>query len=143
MSNLSFFLKQNVEQEENVKYVASKRYKDEEGKPIEWELRTLTTEEYEAFNKQSIKRVPVVGGYKGQYTKDLNTDKLASLMVVASVVEPNLNSKELQDSYGVMGAEALVKKLLKPGEYQELSRKVQEVSGFNVTQDELVEEAKN
>lgn len=143
MSNLSFFLKQNVEQEENVKYVASKRYKDEEGKPVEWELRSLTTEEYEAFNKQCIKRVPVVGGYKGQYTKDLNTEKLTSLMVVACVVEPNLNSKELQDSYGVMGAEALVKKLLKPGEYQNLSQKIQEISGFDILQEELEEEAKN
>lgn len=143
MSNLKYFLAQNVEKEENTKYVASKRYKDEEGKPIEWELRPLTTEESEAFNKQCIKRVPVVGGYKGQYTKDLDTDKLASLMITACVVYPNLNDKELQDSYGVMGAEQLVKKMLKPGEYQELSRKVQEVSGFNVTQDELVEEAKN
>lgn len=66
-----------------------------------------------------------------------------SAVVTKCVVYPNLNDKELQDSYGVMGAESLVKTMLKPGEYIDLINKVQEVNGYNVTQEDLVEEAKN
>ena len=143
MGNLSFFLKQNVEQEENVKYVASKRFKDENGNPIEWEIKSITPEEDDAIRKSCTKRVPVVGGRKGEYTKEVDTSKYMAAVVTRCVVYPNLNDKELQDSYGVMGAEQLVKTMLKPGEYIDLANKVQEVNGYDVTQEELVEEAKN
>ena len=42
-----------------------------------------------------------------------------------------------------MGADALLKTMLKPGEYQDLLKKVQEINGFDTGMDELVEEAKN
>ena len=54
-----------------------------------------------------------------------------------------MNDAELQNSYGVMGADALLKKMLKPGEYAAYLEKVQEINGFNETFDEKVEEAKN
>lgn len=143
MGNLSFFLKQNVEQEENVKYVASKRFKDEEGNPIEWEIKSITPEEDDEIRKSCTKRIPVVGGRKGEYTKDVDTSKYLATLVCKCVAFPNLNDAELQNSYGVMGAEQLVRNMLKPGEYLDLANKVQEVNGYNVTQEELVEEAKN
>lgn len=143
MSGLSFFLKQNVEQEENERYVASKRFKDEKGNPIEWEIKSITPEEDDAIRKSCTKRIPVVGGRKGEYTKDVDSSKYMATVVTRCVVYPNLNDKELQDSYGVMGAEQLVKIMLKPGEYIDLVNKVQEVNGYDVTQEELVEEAKN
>jgi len=58
-------------------------------------------------------------------------------------VFPNLNDSELQDSYKVMSADKLLKVMLKPGEYQDYLKKVQEVNGYDVPLDELVEEAKN
>jgi len=42
----------------------------------------------------------------------------------------NLDDIELQNSYGVMGADALLKTMLTPGEYPEYMEKVQEVNGF-------------
>lgn len=143
MSNLSFFLKQNVEQEENVKYVASKRFKDSEGKVIEWELKNITPEQDDAIRKECTKRIPVVGGRKGEYTRDIDTAKYNAMLVTKCVVYPNLNDAELQSSYGVMGAESLIRTMLKPGEYLDLITKVQEVNGYDTTQEELVEEAKN
>lgn len=143
MNNLSFFLKQNVGQEENVKYVASKRFNDEKGNPIEWEIKSITPEEDDSIRKSCTKRVPIVGGRKGEYTKDVDSSKYLSTVITRCVVYPNLNDKEIQDSYGVMGAESLIKTMLKPGEYIDLANKVQEVNGYNVTQEELVEEAKN
>lgn len=142
MSNLNFFLKQNVEQEENVKYIASNRFKDEKGNSIEWELKSVTPEEDDAIRKSCTKRIPVVGGRKGEYTKDVDSSKYLATLVTRCVVYPNLNDAELQNSYGVMGAEQLVRTMLKPGEYLDLVTKVQEVNGY-ITQEELVEEAKN
>ena len=49
MSSLSGFLAQNAVKAENVKHVVSKRFLDEKKKPIEWEIRCLTTDEDEAI----------------------------------------------------------------------------------------------
>ena len=53
------------------------------------------------------------------------------------------NDKELQDSYKVMGADALLKTMLTPGEYAEYLTKIQEVCGFDTTMQDEVDEAKN
>ena len=62
---------------------------------------------------------------------------------MACTVFPNLNDKELQDSYKVMGADALLKTMLTPGEYAEYLTKIQEVCGFDTTMQDEVDEAKN
>ena len=54
MSNLSYFLAENVQKEEVVKYAASKRFKDEKGNPVEWELGCVTSEEDERLRKSCI-----------------------------------------------------------------------------------------
>ena len=42
-----------------------------------------------------------------------------------------------------MGADKLLKTMLKPGEYQDLLKKIQEINGFDESMEDLVEEAKN
>jgi hypothetical protein len=64
-------------------------------------------------------------------------------MCVACTVYPDLNNVELQESYGVMGAEALLKKMLLPGEYTDYKAKVMEVNGYDMSMEELVDDAKN
>ena len=56
---------------------------------------------------------------------------------------PNLNTEQLQASYGAIGAAALVKKMLTPGEYQDLFNAVLEANNFEVGMDEKVMKAKN
>lgn len=141
MSNLSAFLAQNAVQDETEKYIASKRFVDK-GQPVEWELQSITGEEDEQLRKSCTKRVQVEGK-KGQYMQDMDANKYLGLLAVKCIVFPNLNAAELQDSYGVMGGDTLLKKMLKPGEYQDLLAKIQEINGFNAVMDELVEEAKN
>jgi len=70
------------------------------------------------------------------------TAYLADLAARCTVF-PNLNDKALQDSYKVMGAKELLKKMLLPGEYDEYLATVQKINGFDVGMDEIVEEAKN
>ena len=142
MSKFSAFMKQNKKQRENVKYKATASLCDEKGVALDWELRPLETKETEAIRERCTKQVEVAGR-KGQYTQKINTSKYVAEMIVASVVVPNLNDKELQDSYGVMSATELLYAMIdNPNEYSELGQKVQELSGFTPLE-EKVEEAKN
>ena len=142
MSNLSGFLAQNALPVENVKYVASKRYLDNDGKPLEWEIKCITSTEDEELRKSCTRRIPLPGGRKGQYTQETDYTLYTGKLAATCTVYPNLNDAELQDSYKVMGADALLKKMLSPGEYADYLIKVQEVNGFQTLQEDI-DEAKN
>lgn len=142
MGDLSCFLAQNAVKVENVKCTVSKRFLDEKGKPVKWEVCCITPEEDEALKKECTKRVPVVGK-KGAFLPETDYNAYVGKLAAKCTVFPNLNDKELQDSYHVMGADTLLKKMLTPGEYNEYLAKVQEVNGFDISMDELAEEAKN
>lgn len=145
---LSGFLAENAVPVDNIKCVVSKRFLsdevDDQGKqkPIEWEIKTITGTEDEALRKSCAKRVPIPGK-KNQYQKETDYDMYLGKLAVACTVFPNLNDKELQDSYKVLGAEALLKTMLTPGEYADYISKVQEVCGFDTTLQEDVDTAKN
>lgn len=140
MADLKGFFAQNKIKQENVKFALSKNFLDENGKPLEWELRALDAEESEQIRRECTHRVKVKGN---QYTMEIDNEALAIKMMVASIVFPNLNDKGLQDSYGVMGAEQVLKKMLNVGEYSVLSNKISEINGFGESMDDLVEEVKN
>ena len=63
--------------------------------------------------------------------------------VVKAVIYPNLNDADLQDSYGVMSAEELVKRMLLPGEFDDLANAVAQALGFETSVADDVETAKN
>ena len=142
MSDFSMFMAGSAVQDEYVEYVASKRFKDGKGNPVPWKLKSIDSDLDEAIRKECTKRVPVVGK-RGQYNQETDTDKYIGKLCVACTVFPNLNDAELQDSYGVKNADALLKKMLKPGEYTEYKAKVMEVNGYDMSMEELVDEAKN
>lgn len=142
MSNLTAFLAQNAIKVENVKYVASKRFVNEDGKPLEWEIASITSEEDELLRKSCTKRVPVPGK-RNMYAPETDFNAYITKQAVKCTLFPNLNDVELQNSYGVMGGEALLKVMLTPGEYADYISKVQEVNGFDVPLEDAVEEAKN
>ena len=140
--NLSAFLAENALAVENVKFAASKRFMGDDGKPMLWEIKTITGTEDEALRKSCAKRVPIPGK-KNQYQKETDYDMYLGKLAVACTVFPDLKNKELQDSYKVMGADALLKTMLTPGEYAEYLTKIQEVCGFDTTMQDEVDEAKN
>lgn len=149
MSNtLSAFLAENALPVENVKLVVSPRFlsaeKDEKGKrkPMEWEIKAITGTEDEEIRKTCLKRVPVPGK-KNRFTSELDSDAYVGKLAVACTVFPNLNDKELQDSYHVLGAEALLKAMLTSGEYLTFIQKIQELCGFDGTLQDEVDDAKN
>ena len=142
MSNFSAFMKSNKKPRKNELYAATKSLTDENGVPLLWELRAITTRENEAIRDECTTEVQVPGK-PGMYRQRVDTTEYQSKLMAAAVVMPNLNDAELQDSYGVMSPEELLKEMLDDaGEYAELSVKVQQISGFTSLAED-VETVKN
>lgn len=140
MSSLTSFLAGNVEKRENKKVVVSNRFKDK-GKPVEWEIRSISAEEDELIRKECTKNVPIPGK-RNQYRQTFDSNAYLVKLAVKSVVFPDLNDAELQNSYGVMGAEALITKMLYKDEFDSLTEQLVSDSQAEDIND-LVEEAKN
>lgn len=140
-NNLQAFMAENAIPAENVKYPASPRFLDKDNKPLEWELRVLTNDETDEI-LQSCKKKEFTPGTR-DYKIVTDSDKFAVDLVCASVVYPNLNDAVLQNSYHAIGAADLVKKMLTPGEFNDLSYAVQEANGFKVGMADKIKKAKN
>ena len=142
MSNFGRFMKQNKVYKENKLYAATKSLTDENGRPLEWEIRAIKTKENDSIREDCTMEVPVKGK-PNVFRQKLNTSKYIAKMICASVVSPNLFDKELQDSYGVMTEEELLLEMVDDaGEYTDLAAFVQNMNGFTSMEDK-VEEAKN
>ena len=143
MSSFSRFMKQNKITKENTTYAATKSLVDENGQPLLWTVKPLNTKENDEIRDSCVKEVQVTGK-PNMFRPKLDTSKYIAKMICACVVEPNLFDKELQDSYGVMTPEDLLKEMIDdPGEYQDFATFIQNFNGFNTTLEDKVEEAKN
>jgi hypothetical protein len=143
MSDLRLFLKSNKKVKENTKYAATKSLCDKDGKPLEWTIKPLTTTESELIRDDCAVEVPVTGK-PGVYRTKLLTSKYMASLIIKSVVEPDLNSSELQDSYGVKNPRDLIMAMIDdPGEYNAFAEFINEFNGFNESIEDKVDEAKN
>ena len=141
--SFSQFMKGNKIKKENTTFAATKSLVDEKGNPLEWTIKPLSTKENENIRDNCMIEVQVTGK-PGMFRPKLDTSKYIAKMICACVVEPNLYDKELQDSYGVMTPEELIKEMIDdPGEYQTFASFIQDFNGFNTTLNDKIEEAKN
>lgn len=142
MSSLSAFMKPEALERVREKFVASERFKDEEGKPVEWELVAPTPKELSDIMDACTRRIPV-NRARTQFTQETDRSLYLCRMVAAAVKYPNLNDPELQEFYHVKCAEDLVRTMLHPGEYDALLQKVSEMSGYEQAFQSEVEYVKN
>ena len=142
MSDFNAFMAQNRLKKEKVKFVASKNFVNDDGTPIEWEIKQISSKEDDALRKMCTRSVKLQGK-ANRYTMELDSTLYVGKLAAACTVYPNLKDAELQKSYGVMGDDELLKAMLSPGEYAEYGNKVSEVNDFDVSLDDKVEEAKN
>lgn len=141
MGGLSAFMAQNAKKIENIKLVVSDRFTGEDGKPMEWEARCISSREDDILRRDCQRRVPIPGK-RGHFTQEFDGVLYLAKLAAACTVFPNLGDAELQDSYGVKCAEELVPRMLTPGEYTAYTEKLLELCGFG-DRAELVEQAKN
>lgn len=143
MSKFSKFMKSNKIERKNGFYAPTNSLLDENGKPLEWEFRHISSRENEEIREDCTIDVPITGK-PNLYRPKLQASKYNPKIIVRSVVTPDLFDAELQDSYGVKTPEDLLFAMVdNPGEYNELLIFVQKFQGFNVSFDDKVNEAKN
>ncbi len=93
MGNLKAFLKQNKKAKKTTQLAATKSLCDENGDPLLWTIRPLSTKESAAIRDECTIEVPVTGK-PGLYRQKVNTDELLRKMICAAVVEPDLHNAE-------------------------------------------------
>lgn len=142
MPKFSRFMKANKIVKPNERYAPTTSLQDENGKPLEWEFKQISSKENEALRDACTIEVPIKGK-PNLFRPKVKTDEYLAKMIVAATVYPDLYDKELQDSYGVMTPEDLLYALVdNAGEYQNLQSWMQNYQGFK-TLDDKVKEAKN
>ncbi len=143
MGNLRLFLKENKKKMENKKYPATSSLCDENGEPLMWEIRPLTTKKNDELRDECTKDIPVPGK-PGIYHSKFNATKYIARMIATCVVYPNLNDASLQDSYGVKTPEDLITEMIdNPAEYNSFAEFIQHESGIDTPLNEKVDTAKN
>ncbi len=143
MSNFSRFMKANKIALQNEKYAPTSSLRDENGNPLEWEFKHISSKENEALRDSCTIEVQVKGK-PNLYRPKVKTAEYLAKMIVASTVCPDLYDKELQDSYGVMTPEELLYAMVdNAGEYQDFTVWMQKFQGFTKSLEDKVDEAKN
>ena len=99
MSKFSRFMKANKIERKNEMYAPTRSLLDENGKPLEWEFRHITSKENEVLREECTMEVPVTGK-PNMFRQKLKSGLYIQKMIAASVAVPDLYDKELQDSYG-------------------------------------------
>lgn len=136
MNSLNAFL--NPLPIENKKVAVSERFCDEDGKPVEWEIRSIGEKE----NAQLEKKFTIQDKRTG--AQIFHKNAYVHALVAAAVVFPDLTNAELQQHYKSLGESDLLQAMLSSGEFALLSDEVSQLSGLDRNDiNELVDEAKN
>ena len=122
MSNALDILLRTEIPEPQTKRVKVKRLSKAAGEDVVFTLRELT------FSR--VAEIKKLHGEDGEMTVHI---------LLAGVAEPNLKDRGLREKYGAATPAELVKKLLTPGEIEDLSRQVERLSGYRA---ETIEEVK-
>ncbi len=137
MSDFSRFMKGNKVVKNNTFFAATKSLCDEDGLPMQWEIRPISSTENDLLRDECTIDIPI-NGRNNSFRQKLSTTKYILKMICSSVVYPNLNDKVLQDSYGVMCPEDLIRAMIDdPGEYGVFANFIQKFNGFVTISDEV------
>jgi len=133
------FLKENVQQQETLKIIVSKRFIDENKKVIPFKIKGINEAQIARIEELCTKR-----GYKnGVPYEKLDTVAYNLKLVTACTEKPNFKDAALQESWGANSAEDLAAKMLLAGEFLKLDAAVKKVCGFNLNFEGLKKQVKN
>jgi hypothetical protein len=116
----------------------SKRFIGEDGEPLKWKFKGVTETVNAEIKAHCTKMVTEKGGKQRVH---FDSNKYTAELAAEAVTYPDLRNAELQQSYGVLGADKLLQEMLSAGEFAKLHEAVQEVCDFDL--EEAIEEAKN
>lgn len=136
MSTLMDFLIENTGTDLTEEVVISDRLVDDQGEKIKFNIRALSTEEYNRIQKECTKI-----SKKGATSFDQG--KMIQQVILTCSLEPNFRDASAIQKAGVAAPEQLLNRLLLPGEQRNLYQAVSSLSGFDRDLDELKDEVKN
>ena len=139
MSQFNTFMAHNAMKTEPLRIVASARFTGENGEPEGWLIAPITGAEDEELRREATRRIPAANG-RGGFVPETDTNQYLGLLAARCTLYPDLEDAELQNSYGVLSPDSLLKTMLTAGEFAEYAARVQEVCGFDMA--EAVEDAK-
>lgn len=140
MGDIKAFLQPPV-LNETKEVIISKRFKDENGKPIPFVIRVIDQETNDRLIKQATKK-----GRGGPSVQGFDDMKYGKLLINACVVTPNFKDSELCAYYKTVDPLEVPGRMLTVGEYNRLVRAIRELNELVTSDedfDELDEEAKN
>lgn len=132
MGTLKAFFKQNKKGEETRK-VKLPNFDE----PVV--IRVISGKEYERIQERCFENKP---GRKGKQERVFNATKFNRELCIASIMTPNLNDTELQESYGATGASELFGEMFNWGEQTRILEEITEASGIEDIND-MIEDVKN
>lgn len=112
------------------------------GKERQMKFKAISAAKGDEIRK-SCRKVKTV---KGVVQAEIDQDAFISKLIVETTVHPDMKNVELQQNWGVMGADdllAAMKQKMLDGEYGALAQVVQEVNGYDVNINDLADEVKN
>lgn len=139
-SDFKAFMNAPLIESAEIEFVASKRFKDDNGNPIPWKFKPITSAENEALINEHTKKYV---GPSGKYEVTTDFAGYQAAVCTKCVTYPNLNDEALQKHFGAIGAEQVLKKMLLPGEYTDLFKAISQALGFENDMNAKIKEAKN
>lgn len=126
--------------EETKKVEISKRFIGEDGKPVLFEIKTISQDENAQLIKQYTRRKVV----NGSVVENFNTAAYTNALILECTVQPDFRDSRMCEAYGVLDPMLVPGKMLLSGEYSALVGEIMKLNGFDA--DSLLkdeEEAKN
>ena len=133
MSNaLNVLLKMDKAKVEELptKVIEIKRLTELTGEKFEVTLRAINGERMSDIQKNSID-LSKKGG-----VKDINLYSMQTQILTEGMIDPNLKDKGLLEHFGCITPKDLIKTLFLAGEINDLANEVQELSGYDTSDDE-------
>lgn len=126
--------------EETKKVEISKRFVGEDGKPVPFEIKTISQDENAQLVKQYTRRKVA----NGSVVESFNTAAYTNALILECTVQPDFRDEKMCETYGVLDPMMVPGKMLLSGEYSALVGEIMKLNGFDA--DSLLrdeEEAKN
>jgi len=134
--NLQDFLIANPVDNLTEEVAISPRFKDEKGNLLKFTIKAMTPAEFEEIRKKATR---IKKGKQVEFDNQLFNLSIA----INHTVNPDFRNAESIKKLGVNTPEEYIQKVLLAGELSTLVQKINELSGFDVAMNDLVEEVKN
>lgn len=111
--------------------VVGDRFKDENGKDMAFTIKTLTAEQLDKYRDEA------------RNNERFNANRFNSRVVLEGCKYPNFKDTASINERNCHTPEDYIADVLLPGEVDIISLEIQKLCGYNVSVNELIEEAKN